>query len=102
VAVMLDALKNAGATLMTNTQLVNYLLSTQQNSGTTYYADAAPGAPVDMRPTQLSPFVDRGAVLTDEYKYDLMGIDQALFGSAWEMGAMAFVPETVGRAAGAP
>src|SRR5579862_3673342 len=102
VAVMLDALKNAGATLMTNTQLVNYLLSTQQNSGTTYYADAAPGAPVDVRPTQLSPFVDRGAVLTDEYKYDLMGIDQTLFGSAWEMGAMAFVPETVGRAAGAP
>ena len=26
-----------------NTQLVNYLLSTQPNSGTTYYADSATG-----------------------------------------------------------
>ena len=43
VGMMLDTLKTSGATLMTNTQLVNYLLSTQQNSGTTYYADSAPG-----------------------------------------------------------
>ena len=51
VALMIDTLKASGATLMSNTQLVNYLLSTQQNSGTTYYADGATGT-VDARPTR--------------------------------------------------
>lgn len=99
VEVMLDTLKLSGATLMTNTQLVNYLLSTQQNYGTTYYADAAAGGPVDVRPTQFSPVVDKGAILNSEYKYDLMGIDQTQFGSAWEIGAFTFIPEHLGRAA---
>jgi len=102
VGVMADALKSAGATLMTNTQLVNYLLSTQQNYGTTSYADAATGAPLDARPTQLSPVVDQGATLADEFQYDLMGIDQTQFGSGWEIGAFAFVPEYLGWAAGEP
>ena len=102
VGVMADALKSAGATLMTNTQLVNYLLNTQQNYGTTSYADAATGAPWDARPTQLSPVVDQGATLTSEYKYDLMGIDQSQMGSGWEIGAFAFVPEYLGWAAGEP
>jgi hypothetical protein len=82
--------------LMTNTQLVNYLLGTQQNAGTTYYADSASGPPADMRPMGESPVVDQGAPLGDEYKYDLMGVDQTLFGSGWEMGAHAFVPESLG------
>ena len=43
VGVMIDTLQAAGATLMSNTQLVTYLSGTQQNSGTTYYADSAPG-----------------------------------------------------------
>jgi hypothetical protein len=102
VGIMLDALKSAGATLMTNTQLVNYLLSTQQNYGTTYYADSAAGAVLDVRPTQSSPVVDQGVTLTDEYKYDLMGIDQSRAGSGWEIGAFAFVPEYPGHAAGQP
>lgn len=102
VGIMLDTLKSSGATLMTNTQLVNYLLGTQLNSGTTSYVDSAPGPPVDMRPTSISPIVDQGAALTDEYKYDLMGIDQTQFGSSWEMGAFAFVPESLGQIAGAP
>ena len=102
VAVMLDTLKSSGATLMTNTQLVNYLLGTQQNASTTFYVDSATGAPVDVRPTQLSPEVDQGAALGTEYKYDLMGIDQTLFGSGWEMGALAFVPDHFGHAMGTP
>jgi len=40
--------------------------------------------------------------LGDEYKYDLMGIDQSLFGANWEMGALTFVPDLPGRAIGAP
>jgi Polysaccharide deacetylase len=96
VGLMIDTLKAAGATLMSNTQLVNYLLSTQPNAGTTYYADAATGT-ADLRPGPGAPVVDAGAGLGAEYKVDLMGIDQTLFGSGWEMGATAFVQESLGR-----
>jgi len=99
VWVMLNTLQNSGATLMTNTQLVNYLLGTEQNFGTTYYADSATGLPVDYRPEPSSPVVDHGdANVGSQYKYDIMGIDQTLFGSGWEMGSYAFVPEYVGTA----
>jgi hypothetical protein len=100
VGVMLDALKSSGATLMSNTELVNYLLSTQQNSGTTYYADVTTGPAVDPRPTQASPVVDQGATLANEYQFDLMGINQNLFGSGWDIGALVFVPENLGHAEG--
>ena len=97
VAVMLDALKSSGATLMTDTQLVNYLLGTQQDFGTTYYADSATGPGVDVRPTGASPVVGTGAALTSEFKFDLMGVDQTMFGTGWEIGALGFVPENIGR-----
>ncbi len=96
VEIMLDALKSAGATLMTNTQLVDYLRSTQQVPGTTFYADSGSGV-VDFRPGAASPVVDQGGALTDEFKFDLMGIDQTQFGSAWDIGARAFVPELLGQ-----
>ena len=96
VELMIGTLKQAGATLMTNTQLVSYLLGTQQNAGTTYYADGATGA-VDTRPTGSSPVMDQGAAMNSEYKYDLMGIDQTLFGTGWEMGADVVVPDRAGR-----
>jgi len=102
VGVMLDALKSSGATLMTNTQLVNYLLGTQPNSGTTTYVDSAPGAPIDVRPLATSPVVDAGATLSAEYKYDLMGIDQTQFGTAWEIGPLVFVPEAEGHVKAGP
>jgi hypothetical protein len=95
VAVMLDVLKASGATLMTDTQLVNYLLGTHHVAGTTLYADSATGN-VDARPLPGSPVVDQGSSLSAEYKFDLLGIDQSLFGSGWEMGAFAMVPEFVG------
>ena len=98
VGLMIDTLQSSGATLMTNTQLVNYILGTQHNFGTTYYADAATAGPMDLRLTPASPVVDQGATLSDEFKYDLLGIDQTRFGSSWEIGAYAFVPEYVGHA----
>ena len=98
VGVMLDALKHSNATLMTNTQLVNYLLSTHQNAGTTYYADSVTGPPIDVRPTASSPVVDSGSALSSDFKFDLMGVDQTLFGTTWEMGAFALVPEIAGHA----
>src|SRR5947209_5477170 len=93
VGVMLDTLQSAGAMLMTNTQLVDYMLGTQRNTGTTYYTDSALGMPVDVRPTSSSPVVDQGAALGSEYKFDLMGIDQTHFGVGWEIGSLAYVPE---------
>jgi hypothetical protein len=98
VQVVVDALKQSGATLMTNTQLVNYLIAAQQNSGTTYYVDSATGAPVDVRPTGGSPVANAGAALTSEFKFDLMGDDQTLFGASWEMGAYTLVAEAPGNA----
>ena len=98
VSVMLDTLKASGATLMTNTQLVNYLLGTQQDPGTTYYADSYTGSAVDVRPTVASPVVDAGAALTSEFQFDLMGVNQSQFGSGWEIGALGFVLENNGRA----
>lgn len=97
VGLMIDTLTQAGARLMTNTQLVNYLLNTQQNPGTTTYVDAATGT-VDVRPTGSSPIVGQGATLSSEFKYDLLGIDQTQFGTGWEIGAEAMVPEQAGRA----
>ena len=83
---------------MTNTQLVNYLLGATQNPGTTFYADSTSGPAVDVRPTPASPVVDQGAPLSSEYQYDLMGINQNLFGTSWEMGAFVMVPEQMGNA----
>ncbi len=99
VLVMIDTLKGAGATLMTNTQLVNYLLGTTHNANTTYYADSVSGPPVDVRPvSNAAQLVDQGSPLPAEYKYDLLGIDQTQFGGSWESGAFAFVPEQLGDA----
>lgn len=98
VQVIVDALKQSGATLMTNTQLVNYLIAAQQNSGTTHYADSVTGSPVDVRPTSGSPVANAGAALTSEFKYDLMGDDQTLFGTSWEIGAYTLVAEAPGNA----
>ena len=97
VGVMIDALKAAGATLMSNSQLVAYLLGAQPKAGTTYFADSISGAPADFRPGETSPLVDQGADLGAEYKYDLLGIDQTRFGSGWEIGPEVFVPEFGGR-----
>jgi hypothetical protein len=96
LSVILAALKSSGATLMTNTQLVTYLRATQQNSGTTYYADSVTGKAVDVRPTAASPVVSAGMPLPPEFKYDLMGADQTQIG--WTMGAYGYVPESTGRA----
>jgi hypothetical protein len=98
VSIMLKTLKSAGATLMNNTQLVDYLRSTLQDFGTTYYADSASGAPLDARPTAASPVVRQGATLADEYKFDLLGIDESQFAGGWGIGAMVYVPESPGQA----
>jgi hypothetical protein len=100
VANFMDALVQAGATLESNTQMVNYLLSCEPNdvvpSGYvpgSYYVCPASGVEVDFLPTVNSPVRDVGANLGAEYQYDLMGINQNSFGTGWEIGAYAYVPE---------
>ena len=96
----MDALVQGGATLESNTQMVNLLLSCRQNdvvpSGYvpgSYYVCAGSGAEADFRPTVNSPVRDVGANLGAEYQYDLLGINQNSYGSGWEIGAYAYVPE---------
>jgi hypothetical protein len=102
VANFMDALVQGGASLQSNTQMVNLLLSCQANDAVpvgyvagSYYVCAGTGAEADFRPTGNSPVRDAGANLGVEYEYDLLGINQNTFGSGWEIGAYAYVPENL-------
>ena len=96
----MDAFVQGGATLESNTQMVNLLLSCQPNDvvpsgyvAGSYYVCPSSGEEADFRPTVNSPVRDVGANLGVEYQYDLLGINQNSFGSGWEIGAYAYVPE---------
>ena len=100
VANFMDALVQGGATLESNTQMVNILLSCQANDvvptgyvAGSYYVCGSSGKEADFRPTVNSPVRDVGANLGIEYQYDLLGINQNLYGAGWEIGAYAYVPE---------
>ena len=87
VAALLDGLLSHGATLMTNTQLVNFLAGQTLSGTANYYWAPATGLEADLRPTKLSPVVNTGADLGAGFALDLEGLDQRVFGSGWEMGA---------------
>ncbi len=100
VANFMDALVQGGAMLESNTQMVNLLLSCAQNDVVptgyepgSYYVCPSSGLEADFRPTVNSPVRDAGTNLGAEYQYDLLGINQNSFGSGWEVGAYAYVPE---------
>lgn len=86
---LLDGLIGHGATIMTNTQLVDWLYGTSQVAGGTFYTSAAPGPDPDLRPTLASPVMNKGVDLGAAYAVDLLGVEQGAFGSGWEMGAYA-------------
>jgi hypothetical protein len=97
----MDALAQGGATLESNTQMVNVLLGCVANDAVpagyvagSYHVCPSGGVEADFRPTVNSPVNDSGANLGAEYQYDLMGINQNSFGTEWEMGAYAYVPES--------
>ena len=102
VANLADALVQGGASLKSNTQMVTFLLGCQANDVVpqgyapgSYYACPSSGVEADFRPTVNSPVRDAGINLGAEFQYDLMGINQNSFGSGWEIGAYAYVPEDV-------
>jgi len=103
--------KAAGATVLTNTALVNWLQTGTLEVGTDgdfYYKSAAASAwpasgGLDFRPTANSPVVDAGLNLGPSYAIDINGIDQNKYGSGWEIGAHAYIPATVyGQSGSAP
>jgi len=99
---LMDALVQGGAALKSNTALVTFLLGCSANDVTpagyvagSYYVCPSSGVEADFRPTANSPVRDAGMNLGAEYQTDLMGINQNSFGTGWEIGAYAYVPESV-------
>jgi hypothetical protein len=97
----MDAFMQGGATLVSNTQMVNLLLSCQANDvvppgyvAGSYYVCPSSGIEADFRPTVNSPVRNVGLNLGAEYQYDLLGINQNSYGSGWAIGVYAFVPES--------
>jgi len=91
---LISDLKNGGATIQTNTGLVNWLLGGTQVSGTDgnayYKSGATTSAALDFRPTKNSPVVDAGQNLGTSYAIDINGANQNSYGSGWEIGAHVF------------
>jgi hypothetical protein len=89
-------LQNSGATIQTNTGLVNWLLAGTQETGTDgndYYKIPATTSAfssnggLDFRPTRNSPVVDAGQNLGAAYELDINGVNQNSYGTGWEIGA---------------
>jgi len=86
--------KTSGATIQTNTGLVNWLATGTPEAGTDgnfYYKSPATSMLLDFRPTAGSPVVDAGQNLGPAYQIDINGLNQNSFGNGWEIGAHAFV-----------
>ena len=91
---LIQDFKASGATIQTNTGLVNWLLSGTQETGAdgnSYYKSTGNTAAVDFRPTANSPVVDTGLNLGAAYQIDINGVNQNDNGSGWEIGAHAFI-----------
>ena len=87
---LIQDFKASGATIQTNTGLVNWLLGGTQETGTDgnyYYKIPATSMTLDFRPTKNSPVVDAGQNLGSAYALDINGINQNSYGSGWEIGA---------------
>ena len=87
---LIQDFKASGATIQTNTGLVNWVLGGTQEIGTDgnyYYKSAATSMALDFRPTKNSPVVDAGQDLGTAYEFDINGANQNTYGSGWEIGA---------------
>jgi len=90
---VMQDLQNSGATIKTNTGLVNWLTSGTLelgSDGNFYYKSPASSMVVDFRPTAKSPVVDAGESLGAAYQIDIDGMNQNSYGSGWEIGAHVF------------
>ncbi len=90
---LMQDLQTSGATVKSNTGLVNWLTSGTLEVGTDgnfYYKSPASSMVVDFRPTAKSPVVDAGQNLGVAYQIDINGMNQNSYGGGWEIGAHAF------------
>ncbi|HTS37814.1 MAG TPA: hypothetical protein VMH04_19220 [Candidatus Solibacter sp.] len=90
-------LKASGAAIVSNTALVNLLAQGTLESGTDgnfYYKSPATSTTLDFRPTANSPVVDAGQNLGSAYAIDINGVNQNSYGTGWEIGAHAYLPES--------
>jgi hypothetical protein len=105
---LINDFANSGATVLTNTGLVSWLLTGTQesgNDGNFYYKSAAMNSftangALDFSPTAESPVVDAGANLGAAYAIDINGVNQNSYGSGWEIGAHTYIPDTTYGGAG--
>jgi hypothetical protein len=91
---LIQDFKSSGATVQTNTSLVNWLLNGTQETGTDgnyYYKIPATGMELDFRPTETSPVVDAGQNLGTAYAIDINGVNQDSYGTGWEIGSHVYV-----------
>jgi hypothetical protein len=86
VGAVLDGLIAAGASVMTNTQLVDFLASQPPVVGTTFYVAEGSSAAVDLRETARSATVLQGSNQGAAYRVDMAGAIRPLTG-AWDIGA---------------
>ena len=87
---LIQDFKASGATVRTNTSLVNWLLGGTEEIGTDgidYYKLPATSMTLDFRPTKSSPVVDAGQNLGAAYAIDINGVNQNSYGTGWEIGA---------------
>jgi hypothetical protein len=90
---LIQDFKANGATIQTNTGLVNWLRAGTQETGTDgnyYYKLPATSMALDFRPTKNSPVVDAGENLGTVYAVDINGVNQNSYGAGWEIGAHVF------------
>jgi hypothetical protein len=95
---LIQDFKASGATIQTNTGLVNWLLDGKQETGSDgnyYYVIPATSMTLDFRPTKNSPVVDAGLNLGVAYEIDINGVNQNSYGSGWEIGAHVYDGYTV-------
>jgi len=86
VALVLDYLLARGAVVLTNTQLIDWLASTTNITGTTNYVSPAPGAAPDFTHTPASPVLNTGSNLGAVYALDMTGTARPTTGP-WDVGA---------------
>jgi len=90
---LIQDLKTSGATIQSNTGLVNWLQGGTQQAGIDgnfYYVQPATSTALDFRPSKNSPVVDAGQNLGTAYALDINGVNQNSYGSGWEIGAHVF------------
>jgi hypothetical protein len=82
---VLDGLTQHGASVMTNTQLFDFLAGTSAIAGTTYRVNGAEGREANLRAVAGSVTAGAGVNLGAGYQVDLDGRDRSVLG--WDVGA---------------